>query len=637
MENKKHHLPSTFLMASGLFYFWFDIGLIVVSIFLIVADISHFLSNGLYLIIVSIVGLIPVLINAFVALYRKRLSIDLLAAIALIFSLLASEWRSAVFIGLMLASARLFVRYTTAQAERSVKSLFKLRPTKVHVFSEGKIIETDVENVKINDLIAVEAGQRVAVDGIVISGQASIDQSSLTGESEPILKTKGDEIFSSTLNINGSLVAKAKRVGKDTTFSKILELVEKSQAAKSPITTVTQRFTSWYILATLIGVIVLYSFSRDLSLVLSVLLVTCADDLAVAIPLSLTAAIGAAAKQGIIIKGGDYIEGMSNLKTAVFDKTGTITEGKPQIKKIIVFDIGIGQSDMLSFLGSLESESEHPTAKAIYQFVCDKKIKIPLVSEIHEEPGFGISGIVQNRQVSAGKLKFLKNNGVRFSEKELESLETEKEKHRTLTILSVDKKPVGFVSLSDAIRPSAKRVVSEMKNLGVERMVVLTGDNEKITGQVSSQVGIPEFYANLMPQDKIDFLKKILNPKYKVAMIGDGVNDAAALAIADIGVAMGAIGSDAAIESADIVLMRDDLKNIPQTIRLSRYAMKIIKQDLWIWAAVNAIGLVLVFLRILGPAEAAAYNFLTDFLPLFNSLRLFRLHLRPVGKKSLDY
>lgn len=627
---KKHHLLSSFSLVDNPFYFWFDIGLIAASIFVIIADLFHFLSGPLditLLVIASIIGFFPVAISAIKALLNRRMTIDLLASIALIFSLVTGEWHSAVFISLMLASARLFVRFTTAQAKRSIESLLKLRPTKVHIFSDGKIRETDIEQVKPGDLIAVEAGQRMAVDGVIESGQASIDQSSLTGESEPVTKTKGDEVLSSTLNIGGSLIVRATKVGKDTTFSKILELVQKAQEAKSPIISVTEHFTTFYILATLIGALIIYYFSKNLALVLSVLLVTCADDLAVAIPLSLTAAIGTAAKRGIIIKGGNFLEGLNRVKTVIFDKTGTITQGKPKVEKIVTFN-NAGEEEFLRLIGAAESESEHPTAIAIYQFVLNKKIKIPSISEVHEEPGFGIKGKISGQQVFAGKVKFLKDNGIQFSKDETALLESEKEKHRTLTVLATEKQPVGFVSLSDSIRPSAKEVILSLKNMGINRLAVLTGDNEKIADEVTKQVGITEFKANLTPQDKINFLKNALGSKHKVVMVGDGVNDAAALALADVGVAMGAIGSDAAIESADIVFMKDNLNNLPESIRLSRYTMKIIRQDLWIWGIVNVLGLFLVFLGILGPTQAAAYNFLTDFLPLFNSLRLFRLHLK---------
>lgn len=633
---RKYHPASAFSFVKSSFYFWFDMGLIGVSFLVLGADffqISKGFLDIILLAIISFIGLLPVLLSASKALLNRRLTIDLLASIALIFSLLAQEWRSAVFISLMLASARLFARYTGNQARHAIESLLKLRPTVVHVLIEGKIVDTEIDKVKVNDLVVVESGERIAVDGIIESGEASIDQSSLTGESEPLTKIAGDQVLSSTLNISGSLFVRAKRVGQDTTFSKILELVEKSQASKAPVASSVERFTGWYILFTLIGAILVYFYTKNLALVLSILLVTCADDLAVAIPLAFTAAIGAAAKRGIIIKGGDFLEGLAKVKTIIFDKTGTVTEGRPEIQNVITFN-NYPKEEFLAVLGASENESSHPTAKAIEQFVIQKNIKMPPISEVHEEPGYGIMGTVNGQPILAGKVKFLKDSGLKFTSQEMALMDEEKEKHRTVTILGIGNKPVGFVSLSDAIRPAAPEVIDKLKKMGIEKLIMLTGDNEKIAQEVAQKVGIPEFEANLSPQGKVDFLKNILNPKDKVAMVGDGVNDAAALALADIGVAMGAVGSDAAIESADIVLMKDNLTNIPDTINLSRYTSKIIRQDLWIWGGVNALGLVLVFLGILGPSGAAAYNFLTDFLPLFNSFKLFTFHL--YGKISIN-
>jgi len=635
MVNKKryyhqyYHLSSTFSLIKNSSYLWFDLGLIFVSFFVLLLDLLH-ISKGFLdiflLIIVSLIGLWPVLLSAFRALINRRLTIDLLASIALVFSIITGEWRSAVFISLMLAFARLFARYTGRRSRSAIQSLLKLRPNKAHILSEGKIIEVEIDKIKVGDLVVVESGERLAVDGIVKSGEADIDQSSLTGESEPVAKTAGDEVFSSTLNIDGSLIVRANRVGEETTFSKILDLVEKSQTSKAPITSIIDHFTGWYIFLTLIGAVLIYFFFKDLTLVLSILLVTCADDLAVAIPLAFTAAIGAAARRGVIIKGGNFLEGLTKAKIMVFDKTGTLTEGRPKVQNIVTFN-HYSQEEFLALLGAAESESNHPTAKAIEKFLAKKNLKIPKISQVHEQPGFGINGVVDGRKIFAGKVKFLKDNGIKFSPEEILLIEEEKNKHRTLTALGTEQKAVGFISFFDSIRPETNQAISGIKEMGAERMIMLTGDNEEIAEEIAGKVGVSEFKANLSPEDKINFLKTILNPNYKVAMAGDGVNDAAALSLVDIGIAMGAIGSDAAVESSDIVLMKDNLLNIPEVMKLSRYTMKIIRQDLWIWGIVNVLGLVLVFGGVLGPSSAAAYNFLTDFLPLLNSLKLFRLHL----------
>ena len=624
---KNHHKVSTFSLNNSPIFFWVDISLAVVSVLALLVDFSQSILGAVdprVFIVISIAGLLPVIFNAVKSLISRHLTIDLLASVALIFSLLAHEWRSAIFISLMLASVRLFTRYTASRAKRSIAELLKLRPTKVHLLvADGKSMEVGIEEVAVGDLILVESGERLAIDGVVQSGEASVDQSSLTGESSPVSKKTGDEVFSSTLNVGGSLIVKAAKVGADTAFAKILELVEKSQESKAPIASVTEKFTSWYILATLLGAAAVYYFTRSLGLSLSILLVTCADDLAVAIPLAFSAATGALAKRGIIVKGGIFIEGLNKVKVMVFDKIGTITEGRPQVMEIITFH-DFPKEKFLALLGAAEQDSSHPTAKAVQDYIIQKNIQAPPIILVHEEPGFGIKGQVDGQELVAGKIKFLRDNGVKFSQMELGEIEEQKKKRRTLTALGIGEEALGFISFSDAIRLAAPATLDQIKNLGVQRLVMLTGDNEKIAAEVAGAVGINEVQANLLPQDKEDFLKGVLNQKYKVAMVGDGVNDAAALALADIGIAMGSIGSDAAIESADVVLAKDNLRGLVETMSLGRFTMKIINQDLWVWGAVNLFGLILVFGGFLNPSSAAAYNFLTDFLPLLNSLRIFK-------------
>jgi len=629
MPKKKHHKISTFALSGNPFYFWFDVFVVALSVLVLIAGLFHVFTGNINTVIflgVAAIGLFPVLFSAIRALINRKLTIDLLASIALIFALLNKEFHSAVFISLMLASARFFAYFTEKRTKRAIQSLLKLRPTKVLIKTDNQgIIEKPIEEVRINDLVIVESGERIAVDGVVVEGNASIDQSSLTGESEPVNRTVGDEIFSSTLNVSGSLLVKTTKIGQDTTFAKIVKLIEESQKGKAPISSTTEKFVNFYIILTLLGSIVLYVFTHNLLLVLSVLLVTCADDLAIAIPLAFFATIGTAAKKGIIIKGASFIEGLPKVKLMIFDKTGTLTEGKPEVRQIFVFK-NYSEERFLGILGGLTAESNHPTAKEICGFIKEKNVKISDIKQIHEEAGYGIGGVVDGKKVLSGNTKFLENHGVVFSPEEIRAVEKEKSLGRTLVGLGVDGFLVGFLSLSDILRPHASHVIKELKKLGVERQIILTGDNEAVAAQVAKELGITEFQANLLPQDKVNFVRNSLNKKYKIAMLGDGVNDAASLALADVSFAMGAIGSDASIEAADIALMKDNLGNVVDAIQMSKKTMKIINQNLWLWGVINFAGLVLVFMGFLGPSGAAAYNFLTDFFPPLNSLRLLKFH-----------
>ncbi len=607
-----------------------DIVLLVILILALTGSFFHIFAasySEIILIIVTFLNLIPVFFLAFRSLLKRRISVEFLAGIALIFSILDSEWHSAAFISLMLVSARLFVYYTDDRVRRSVQSLLKLRPLTAHLKVDHRIVDVPVEKIRVNDLIVVDAGERIPVDGPVESGSAAVDQSSLTGESEPVRKAKGDEVLSSTLVAVGGLVIRASRVGDDTTFSKIIDLIKNSQGAKTPISSMVERFAGLYVIIILIVAAVAYFSSHSLSLTLSILLVTCADDIAVAVPLTFAAGIIAAAKKGIIVKGGIFLEGFPSVKAMVFDKTGTITEGKHKIQNIVAFN-SCKDDEVLSCFGTLGRTSEHPTAKAIIRYLNEKNRQFSEAEDIDEEPGCGIQGKIKGQIFFAGKLAFLQKNGIQFSRQELEIINKEKEIGRSLTILGSRGRAMGFVSFMDTIRPQAAEVVDKLKGYGIERILMLTGDNEKVAAQIAKEAHIPEFKANLLPEDKINYLKTIIKPDFKVAMVGDGVNDAPSLTLADIGIAMGAIGTDAAIESADIVFMKDRMDNLLDLMIISRRTLKVVRQDFWIWGITNIAGLILVFGGVLNPSGAAAYNFLTDFLPLFNSLKLFGLNYR---------
>ncbi|MBI2514667.1 cation-translocating P-type ATPase [Candidatus Wolfebacteria bacterium] len=618
------------LDRSQKFYFWFDVALIGSSVFILLLSfydkVSRYPLFTAALISASLIGLIPVLLSALSALVKKQLTIDLLASIALLASILSQEWQSALFINLMIASARVFSLWTDGRARQAIKSLLKLHPQKIHVRVGEEIKQVRMEDLRRGDLIEVEAGDRIPADGVVESGTASIDESTLTGESEPVTREKGEKVWSSTLNLGGLILVRAERVGADTTFSRIIDLVEKASVAKAPISSMAERFANWYIILALGASLLLYLTTKNLPLVLSVLLVVCADDLAVGIPLGLTAAIGQAARRGIIIKGGRFLEGLSQAEIIVTDKTGTITTGKFQVENYHVFS-GYDKKEFLSALGTLESVSNHPLAQAIHHFAKENgaDLQLSALSEIMEVPGYGIKAVKSGLPIMAGNFKMLEANGVPISPSDIKLIEEQKSLGRNVLFLAEKGRLVGFVSMKDSIRPKASKVVDELRELGIRRVIMLTGDNQEVARATAEEVHIEEFRANLLPQEKLDYLKSILSPNYKVVMVGDGVNDAAALSLADIGIAMGAIGADAAIESADIVLMKDRLTDIPEAAKLSRYTMKVLKQDLWIWGLTNVVGLFLVFGGIIGPTGAAAYNFLTDFLPLINSSKLFRI------------
>jgi len=604
---------------------------ITIVIGLVIILLAHVLipnSNLVHsiLIVSGIIATIPVVFSALKSLLKRKITVDLLAAVALFVSLLEHEWTSVAFISLMITSARIFGLYTESKAKKTIQSLFKLRPSQVKIKINDQVKTIDIKDIKLGDLVIIDAGERIPVDGVIKSGAASVDQSTLTGESIPLEKGIGDQVLSSTLNLSGSLLVKTTKIGKDTTFEKLINLMEQAQSQKIGIETFIDKFATNYILFTFIGAVIIYFFSRNTSLVLSVLLVTCADDIAVAIPLAFWAAIARLAKRGIIVKGGNYLEGLVKCKMLIVDKTGTLTKGKIQINHLISF--GASKNYLVHIAAIAESVSDHPMARAIVEYAQIKKIKYQVPDDFDEFSGKGMKVKWHKKTTLAGNLNFFNQEKIKINSDQLNQINLAESDGHNIVLIAYDKTILGFIALGDELRYGIKNTIHKLKQMGVVRVVMLTGDNEKVAQSVARQIGIEEYHANMLPEDKLNFIKKNLNTKYKIAMIGDGVNDAASLALVDIGFAMGAIGSDSAIEASDIALMNDDFSKIGETIGISRFISRIIVENFIIWGVVNLFGLVLVFTNIIGPTGSAAYNFFSDFLPLLNSMRLFRYNFR---------
>ncbi len=570
----------------------------------------------------SVIGIIPVLISATRALVRKKLTIDLLASIALLFSFIAAEWYSAAFINLMLSFARILDIWTEAKTKRIIQRLLKYRPHTVRVKVGDTLVEKPIDDVRVDDLVVIQTGERVPVDGTVVSGMASVNESTLTGESNPQAKKPGHQVFSSTFLESGSLVVLAQKVGDDSTLSRIIRMVEEASRSKARAERIADRFTQNYILIMFIGSFLLLLATRNTHLVLSILLVVCADDIAVAVPMSFTVAIARAAKRGIIIKGSDVIEKLSKLNIIVTDKTGTLTEGKPVIVEIRA--LGAIPSDrILTHLGMIAAASIHPIDMAILQYVKQQHIPIISADNVTEYPGDGVIATKGNDTYRIGKTDFLKKQGIRIQPQDSDLLEGYTRDGLNTSVLSVNDTLAAIIVFEDDVKPDVRTTIEETKQMGVRSWVMLTGDNERIASRVASRCGITEYHANVTPEDKLTFTKQLKrDTQGTVAMIGDGVNDAAALALADVSIAMGVIGSDTAIEASDIALMNDDIEKVGEAMRIGSSAMRIVRQNFALWGITNTLGLLLVLTGVLDPVGAATYNFATDFFPILNSFRV---------------
>jgi Cd2+/Zn2+-exporting ATPase len=600
----------------------YDISMSIIALLILGLHYTKTLGNidETTLILGAVLGTIPVVIGALKGLIeRDWASMDMLASIALIFSILDGEWASALFITLMLSSARILEDFTTDKTEKNIKSLLKLRPDKALIERDGKTEKFSVTEIKKGDIVIVDISERIPIDGTIVSGQGSVDESSLTGESLPIDKTVGDKVNSSTLVVSGSLKILAEKVGKDTTFEKIIDLIERSRKEKPRSATMGERFGKIYLIAMLIGSILIYVMTKNTSLVLAIVLVVCADDVAVAIPLAYLRAISSATKRGIIIKGGRHLEVLANVKAIVFDKTGTLTKNILRVTDIIPEEYHTDE-EVINIAAMIANRSDHPISKSISEYAVNHNIKTDYPDSAESFAGKGIVAHKGYKKIMMGRLKFLKDNNISFSTQFISKIDAKERSGSSMTFIAVNNKPLGAIAIEDTVKDDARGTIEKLYSMKIRDIVMLTGDNAEVAKKIALQTGVKHYHSQLMPEDKVNIIKD-LHHKGGVAMVGDGINDAAALSVSSVGIAMGAIGTDGAIESAEIVLMKDRLSSIPEVIALAKKTKKIAKQDFYIWGITNIFGLFLVLSGFIGPSGAAAYNFISDFLPLINSAR----------------
>lgn len=573
------------------------------------------------LIAVAIAGLVPVLWGAYRSIReREWASMDLLASIALVFSLLSREWVSAVFIELMLGAARILDDVTRDRTEKSIRGLLRLRPEITRVEHDGKLIVTPVQDIKPGNVVVADIEDRIPVDGIVISGEAAVDESSLTGESLPVEKVPGSRVLSSTLVQSGSLRIQTTHVGKDTTLERVIRLVESAREEKPDTQTLGEKFGKVYLISIFAGSALLYFTTQNIPLVLAVVLVVCADDVAVAIPIAYLRAIRAAAGIGVIVKGGKHLEALGQIQTLVLDKTGTLTTGTLAVTEVVV-ESGYSEMEVLETAMLADIRSRHPLSKAVVAYARHKGAPDVFPDSAEERGGRGVIATKGGDTIVVGRHVFLQESGAHISPELLSAARAVSAQGKAISFIAKNGRAIGFAAAADTIKDNAHKALSDLRALGVRKIIMLTGDNKQAAEAVAQKLGIDEWHADLFPENKVEIIKR-LQAERLVAMVGDGVNDAAALSIARVGIAMGGLGTEGTIESAQIVLMRDDLSTLPATIRIAHMARNVSVQDFWIWGITNAMGLGLVLGGIIGPSGAAAYNFLSDFLPLANSIRV---------------
>lgn len=596
------------------------IGLLVHAFFSYVGDIV--------LVVVAAMGAIPAFVSAFNDLVKRRVGIELFNSFALAVSFIAQDFRSAAFIDLMLLSASLLEWRTMTRTQDAISALMKLKPESAFVV-RGKIIkEVTVDSVQSGDMLIVKNGGRIPVDGIVSEGDVLVDESLVTGESMPVSKVVGDTVLAGTINDSGVLKMRATRVGKDSTLERMMVLMREAASHKSRTERIADRFAGIFLpIVALIG-LVTYLVTKNITMTASLFLVACADDMAVAIPLAMTAALGRAAERGVIVKGGEWIAALAKVNAVVLDKTGTLTYGKLAVSNMY-FTGRTDKKSLWEMIGAAEKYAEHPVGKAVLHEAMRHSRAIPDPKETHVVKGGGIAATVGTHVVTIGTKKFLREEKISVHEQDLHedegvlSMKKMSRGMQSFVYVALDHVFAGWVAVEDTPRTEAFESLCELGEVGVKNTVMLTGDVPEVAERVGKTLGISEVYAALKPEEKVRILVKLKKKFGTVAMVGDGVNDAPSLARADVGIAMGGGGTAVAVAAADVVMATDDLSRLPWLITLSKKTMSVIRLDIVIWVISNAFGFVLVFSGITGTAGAAFYNFATDFLPLINSTRLF--------------
>ena len=534
----------------------------------------------------------------------SKISSALLICIAMFAAIAIGDLFAAGEVVFIMAIGALLEEATTNRAKKGLKKLIRLAPTKGRRLKDGKEEMISAEEIRQGDILRILPGETIPVDGTIINGETSVDQSVMTGESLPVDKGVGEEVFCGTINRFGSIDISATKVGENSSLQKLIHMVQDAENKQAPMQRIADRVASWLVPVALLIAILSYIFTGNIVTAVTVLVVFCPCALVLATPTAIMAAIGQATKHGVIIKSGEALEKMGKVDTIAFDKTGTLTFGRLDVSDTISFDETVRETDLLSLAASAEAKSEHPLGKAIVAYARAKEIPVMESTAFTMTTGRGIFAEVDNRKLLCGNEKFLTENGVSIDNKMQSSLERLRTQGKASVLIAEDQKCIGVIALSDVLRPEAKGMVSRLSDMHT-RTVLLTGDHQKTADYFAQQVGISEVRAELLPEEKVQNIEKLQAENHKVCMIGDGVNDAPALKTADVSVAMGSMGSDIAVDAADVALMSDDISKIPYLKRLSNATVKTIKASITLSMCINFAAIVLSLMEVLTPTTGA--------------------------------
>jgi heavy metal translocating P-type ATPase len=609
--------------------------LILVSWALAYLDIGPTFVNAGLAFVATLFGGYLRFVAGFKDIFNRKITVNVFVTVALVATVAIGEFRAAAIIVFIMAMAGALESYTLDKTHRSIRALLDLAPKMATVRrgSSKEEVVMPASEVQIGDVVVVRPGGRIPIDGIVVAGESCVNQAPITGESIPVEKFKGGEVFGGTLNETGRLEIQTTKVGKDTTLAKIVHLVEQAQGTKAPIQNLADRFTVWFLPTVLVIAFVAFLTSGDIKVAVSVLLVACPCAFAIATPTAVTAGISNMARHAVLIKGGVFLELANKMDVLLVDKTGTFTFGKPKVVDVVSLD-GISEEEVLRLAAIAEKYSEHPLARSIMTRAKECDITVPDPHEFKIEVGMGVTARLDGKKILVGKNEFLRDKGVPISEHIENTISGQTEQGRTTILVANNLKPVGLIAIADEVRPETSQSIASLKAMGIENITMLTGDNHMVAKNVAREIGVDYFQAELLPEQKLQYVEKLQKQGKVVGMIGDGINDAPALALADVGIAMGAAGTDVAIETADVTLMNDDLSQVVNFMDMSRKVMLRIKLNILFSIIYNVIGFILAGFGMLTPVLAVIFQEAGCITVVFSSTLLLWSKTGSILKKD---
>lgn len=557
-----------------------------------------------------------------------RISSALLITMAMMAAIGIDDLFAAAEVALIMAIGEMMEKQTTNRAKRGIEKLLSLVPTMARRLEDGKEVMVPLAEVRVGDRLRIIPGEHVPVDGKIIFGETSIDQSLVTGESMPVEKKMGDSVFCGTVNYLGTADIVAEKVGNDSSIAQMIRMVREAEARKAPAERMADKAASYFVPAALLLSVLTYFFTGDIMRAVTILVVFCPCALVLATPTAIMAAIGQAARHGIIIKSGESLEKLGDVNTIAFDKTGTLTHGKPEVTGVISFSPLISEEKLLQLAATVEGRSEHPLGRAVCRYALAQGILAKEISAFHVTPGRGIEATAKEGRMACGSLAFMEEKGFPVSAEKKAQVQAWENEGKAVVLLALEGQVVGLLGLSDMVKTEARSIVEKLQEMKI-RIVLLTGDNSKTARYFATLTGIVHVFADLLPHDKVNRIRGMESEKRKVCMVGDGINDAPALKSADVGIAMGRLGSDIAVDAADIVLLSDDISKLPYLKRLAKETLSTIKLSISLSMVINLLAVACSVMGLLTPTTGALVHNAGSCFVIFLAAMLY--------DKKLDY